>query len=254
MLPSEFQEVQGYPNLKRLLEAQVDMQFVDLRALFRLPLSDIEGGCNFAASAVLFNIIAGSSVCFYEPSVAALNDRRARGKRFKEVLEKFYPWGGEPISKDLCVLILYDSARNPLTHSLGLEAPPMDSIGKQFVLKKWPLGQTEILELEDSPQRPDWAGATITSKQMLAYGTEEVVISVPSLYWGVHRMLHSLFSDRNHATKADNLAKEFSLQWDKYVSEKLRLQEEINIGRICDTCGSELISTDGGQSFECPQC
>ena len=148
MLPSEFPEVQGYPSLKRLLEAQVNMQFGDLRTML------LGGGCNFAAAAVIFNIIAGSSVCFYKPSKQALTNRKARGDRFKEVLEKFYPWQGEPMPKHQCVSEIWDSARNPLAHSLGLDAPPEGSMGKQVVLVKWLLTEAHVRELEDSPSRP----------------------------------------------------------------------------------------------------
>jgi hypothetical protein len=67
-----------------MLQGQVDMQFSDLRTLLRLPQAGLESGCNFTAAAILFNLIAGSSVFFYDPSEDSLRDRQARGKRFKE--------------------------------------------------------------------------------------------------------------------------------------------------------------------------
>ena len=127
MLPSEFPEVKGYPNLKQLLEAQVDMQFGDLKTLLLI------GGCNFAAAAVLFNLIAGSSVCFYDPSEEALFERSDRGERFKGVLNDFYPWQEEQLPKDQFWCALWVSAQNTLAHSLGLDTPPKDSTGKQVV-------------------------------------------------------------------------------------------------------------------------
>ena len=45
MLPSEFPEVQSRAGLKRLLSEHIDMQFVDVRTMLRLPLADIAGGC-----------------------------------------------------------------------------------------------------------------------------------------------------------------------------------------------------------------
>lgn len=254
MLPSEFPEVQVYPNLKRLLEAQVDMQFVDLRTLLRLPQEGLVGGCNFTAAAVLFNLIAGSSVCFYDPSEQALIDRSARGTRFKEVLEEFYPWQGEPVPKDDFISALYKSARNPLAHSLGLDVPPKGSIGKQVVLMKSPLTEEQVYELEESKVRPSWTPTTIVHQEHIAYGSTELAISVPSLYWGVHRMLHALFADSSHAAKADSLAKIFSPQWDKCISESVHCNDTIMIQRQCSTCGVELISTNGGQTYGCPQC
>ena len=79
MLPSEYPEVQAYPNLKQLLTVQVDMQFKDLRTLLELPKTEGQGGCNLTAAGVLFNVIAGSSVCFYEASAEALTRRGDRG-------------------------------------------------------------------------------------------------------------------------------------------------------------------------------
>ncbi|MGH7800245.1 MAG: hypothetical protein ACREOW_06380 [Thermodesulfobacteriota bacterium] len=256
MLPSEFPEVQCYPSLKRLLEAQVDMQFIDLQTLLRLPQEGLKGGCNFTAATVLFNIIAGSSVCFYGTSEEALCNQGDRGQRFKAILELFYPWQGEPILKDDFIYALYKSARNPLTHSLGLDAPPNDStIGKQITLIKWPLTEEQISELEVSSTRPVWAPPTIVHKKTLAYGSIELAISVPTLYWGVHRMLHALFADSTHAAKADALAKTFSPQWDKYVSESVHVNDVVEIvERRCGRCGVDLVSIDGGQTFNCPQC
>ena len=227
MLPSRYPEVQGYPNLQRLLQAQVDMQFVDLRILLRLPVQQagFEAGCNFACAAVLFNVIAGASVCFYEASENALADHRDRGKRFEEALEKFYPWLGEPFSKDQCVSTLYKSARNPLAHSLGLDTAPQGSTGKQIALMKGPLTRDQIREIEEASIRPSWMLPTIVHLQALAYGSIELAISVPTLSWGVHRMLHALFADSGQATNADALAKAFGPQWNKYTTDEGHLSE-----------------------------
>jgi len=47
-------------------------------------------------------------------------------------------------------------------------------------------------------------------------GADEVTISVPGLYWGLHRMLHSMFGDAAEAAKADALAKKFGPLRDKF--------------------------------------
>src|SRR5437773_9677467 len=99
MLPSEFPEVHGRTGLKRLLFEHVDMQFDDIRTMLRLPMADLTGGCNFAATAVLFNIISGCSVCFYHASEEALTAVGQAGRRFRGLLEEFYPWVGESLSK-----------------------------------------------------------------------------------------------------------------------------------------------------------
>ena len=93
MLPSECPEVQSRNDLKRLLAEHVDMQFaVDVRTMLRLPTASLAGGCNFAAAAFIFNIIAGSSVCFYKTSDKAFMAKGDRGERFKKLLEDFMPF------------------------------------------------------------------------------------------------------------------------------------------------------------------
>ena len=79
-----------------MLEAQVDMVFADLRTLLRLPIHDLTG-CNLTAGAMLFNLIAGSSVCFFEASKAGLKNGRDRGRRFCTLINDFFPREGEKL-------------------------------------------------------------------------------------------------------------------------------------------------------------
>ena len=222
MLPSEIPEVQEYYYLKRLLQAQVDMQFMDLRSMLLLPRKEIglEGGCNLAATAILFNIIAGFSVCLFESGEDALRNRGDRSRRFREIIRQYYPWENEPVEKNQFVNILYDSARNPLTHSLGLDTPPSQTIGKQVVLQKYALTMPQILELEDSQKRPAWLAPTLIGVHELAHGSVEVVISVPTLYWGVNRMIRNLFSNPVNNVAANSFSEAFSPQWDKYMKDE----------------------------------
>src|ERR1700738_2018276 len=185
MLPSEFQEVRGYRSLQRMFEAQLDMQFADMRTLLRLPREDADAGCNFAAAAMLFNLIAGASVVLYNARVSAVTQANDRGKRFKDVLEAFYPWEGEPLQPRAGADALYKLARNPLAHTLGLDSPDPGRV--TVLLKKSPLSLEEIEELENSISRPGWAGSTI-EQSVLSDGTAQTIISIPMLYWGVHRM------------------------------------------------------------------
>jgi len=66
------------------------MQFNDVRAMMRLPLPavGIEAGCDFATAMTLCNLISEISVVLYTPR----NPKAGRGKRFKKLLEEFYPW------------------------------------------------------------------------------------------------------------------------------------------------------------------
>jgi hypothetical protein len=75
------------------------MQIEDVRVLLRMPKAGYPAGCNFAAVAVIFNLIAGVSVCFYDASPKALTNGD-RGKRFKNVLIDFFPWPSDIAPKD----------------------------------------------------------------------------------------------------------------------------------------------------------
>ena len=130
------------------------------------------------------------------------------GARFKGLLADFYPWQGEPVATATAIDILYDAARNPLAHSLGLEAPPpAGHIAREIPLAKRPLSGVEITQLEDEAVKPAWAGPTVAQGKA-ASGADSFKISVPALYWGVHRML----------------------MWDKYVAVG-------EVMTVSDACG-----------------
>jgi hypothetical protein len=219
MYPSAYPEVHKYSHLRRLLQAHVDMQFEDVRTLLMLPRGKtLPGGCNFAAATMLFNIIAGSSVALYNTSEQALAITGDRGKRFRSLLSDFYPWDGEKVPKSDFASILYDLARNPLSHSLGLDPPPSTKSAFQTVeIVKWPLTRARILKLEESVRRPKWALATIADTSDLIGGGKKYALSIPALYWGVHGMLRSLFADTSHAVKAEALAEKYEVEWTWHI-------------------------------------
>src|ERR1700733_6211169 len=131
MFPSQFPEVQSYPNLRRVLHDNIDMQFGDLRTMLKLPKKwyGLDAGLNFTASAILFNVIGGTSVCFYNAGLANLTNYGDRGDRFKHLLRDFYPWlGDEMYPAQQCIDLLYKEARNPLTHSFGLGSPTANDL------------------------------------------------------------------------------------------------------------------------------
>ena len=181
---------------------------------------------------VLCSLISGSSVCFYKASAKSLTGKVRSGQRFKDVLEAFYPWPEEPqTNKTDCAEALYTYTRNPLVHRMGLGAVPPSPTDKVAVLKKWPLSEGEIRQLEDSTDRPAWALSTIAFETTLADGTREFVISVPALYRGVHRMLHALFGDPKQATAADDLAKQLSPYWDKRATDSARGTDTLEVSK-----------------------
>lgn len=90
MLPSQYPEVQAYPNLKNLLDKVVDMQFADLRDLMRLPAYGIKTGMNLTAAARLFDTISGCSICFYNTSPDKLS-KGILGQAIQRAPEQFLP-------------------------------------------------------------------------------------------------------------------------------------------------------------------
>lgn len=213
--PSEYPDAQKYPHLKQLLRNHLDMQFEDVRTLLMLPRSKtLRGGCNFAAAAVLFNIIAGSSIALYDTSEEVLTKKGIAGKRFKRLLEDFYPWVGEVLSKREFATTLWELARNPLAHTLGLDKlPSVASPYKTVELVKWPLTLARILMLEESAKRPEWTLPTIAAVSELISGGKKYALSIPALYWGIHQMLRALLASPTHALKAEDLAKKYKLEW-----------------------------------------
>lgn len=197
VLPSAFPELAGprHPSLRRLCREHFDMQIQDVRVLLRMPKAGFPAGCNFAVAAVLFNLIAGASVCFYDTSPKALATSGDRGKRFKDMLIAFFPWP-TGISAVDGADVFYYYARNPLAHALGLDVPQAPDIG----MSKAPLSERQILELEDSSTLPVWAPPALRRQG------NDYEIGAAGLYWGYHRVLHLLFADPMHSAGAETLA------------------------------------------------
>jgi hypothetical protein len=200
VLPSEFSEVRGVDSisLRRMFREHLDMQFVDVRVLLRLPKSGLPAGGNFATAAVLFNLLSGFSVCLYNAGPASITERGTSAKRFKGMLRSYFPWNDLSVRPKTGADVLYQFARNPLAHALGLdvENAPDIAIGKA------PLSERRILELEDSVTRPAWAPTALSAHQA---GYE---IGIAGLYWGLHRLLHGLLRDPAQRQGAEALARE----------------------------------------------
>ena len=201
MLPSQFPEVQGYPHLKQLLADHIDMQFEDVRVLLRLPEPGSHIGGNFATAALLFNIISGASVAFYKTSMKAVKGKAGgSGDRFRRVLSDHFPMKDIALPEAVVLKVFYNYSRNPLAHSLGLGGPTSVQV---FIAKK-ALSQKRILELEDSSTLPQWSREALFDAGIQPEPSYRIGIS--GLYWGVHRMLHSVFADAGEARAADSVA------------------------------------------------
>ena len=110
----------------KLIRDQLEPQLADVHAMLRLPIvgdPGLQGGCNLSATQVLLSVVSGVSVTVHDPS--ALTRREDRGKLFREVLEKHYPWNeeqhvpGARLGADAAA-DLYSLFRNPLAHTLGV--------------------------------------------------------------------------------------------------------------------------------------
>ena len=206
MRAPELIDKKAYPSVWKFMAEFVEMQFADLRVMLQEPRDPmgLGPGCNFAAAAVLLNLISGFSVCLYNASLEVLSDPRRRGERFRKLLECYYPWDGEQYSPAKGSNWLWRGARNPLVHSLGVQISPTN---EWTVIAKKPLSSSDISNLESSSKRPVWLGDLgFTIFQIPAPPfAKKVFLSVPCLYWGVWRMSEKLCKDSDQMKKADKL-------------------------------------------------
>jgi hypothetical protein len=174
----------------------LDMQIEDLRVLLRLPTSRLPAGCNFTAAAMIFNLIAGASVCLYGANARTLKKPPPAGAQFRGILEHYYPWAAEPAAAKTGARVIYKYSRNPLAHNLGL-APANEP---DIEIAKSRLSPRRIAALEDSQTRPSWAAPALTP-----HG-RDYVLDVAGLYWGTHRMLQAVLADDVQRRGAERLA------------------------------------------------
>ena len=211
VLPSQYPEVVPYPLLRRLLQAQADMLFGDLRTLLCLPgeADGLDAGCNLTAAVLAVNIAAGASVLFWDSSIEALEKRGDRKRRFDELMGAMYPWGDDDaVNAELGAKLLYDYARSPLTHTLGIGKtrrlfPGISGDEREVWLSKPQKGLDAAVadEVLSSRERPVWLDPTVRS------GPDGYTVSVVTLAWGVHRMLRNLFANEEQAKGAEATAR-----------------------------------------------
>lgn len=190
MLPSHLSEFGNYPTVLNFVTNHLDMQFDDARSIMKLPLTKIgiTGGCNFAAAAVLCNLISGISVVLYTPK----KKKMGSGDKFKSLLEDFYPWEpGE--KKEEKAKVIYDLVRNPLAHSLAV----LKKGSFKVLFKKAPLTEAKLQEIEKSNVRPNWVPQAVTSDP------KGHLVSVGGLYWGVFNLVRRLAQDTKQMQKAE---------------------------------------------------
>ena len=155
MLLHEIPELRNYPNVSSSVENHLSMQFADVRSMLRLPLPEqgIDGteygGCNFAVTAVLCNLISGISVTIFMPSNLGGGERIESGETYRQLIENFYPWALTEDRQET-VRVLYDIIRNPFAHSLGVHEQSDYIVNVQ----KSPLTSEQIEDLERAQTQP----------------------------------------------------------------------------------------------------
>lgn len=186
MNPSRFLQLKQYPAVRKLLRTLVDMQFNDIRVMLLHPLCSREGGCNFSATSFICNIVSGISAILFKP------DKGIGKDRFKELMEKYYPWD-EDIDPKKGTKIIWN-ARNPITHRLGILVPRR---GESSVrISKEPLTIRQIKKLENLSKASNIK--TIIQERDNVYS-----INVIGLYRGLHKMLKNLFEDKVEMQKTN---------------------------------------------------
>ena len=204
-----------YPLLHMQLEhGKLRNNLADIRCLLKLPQKRLPAGCNYTAASSLFNLIGGISICFFDASLQKFNSNSGRGKALRNLLSCYYPWQEEPlsISKQQAIDTLYDSVLNPLTHSLGLYRA---SERNRIYIAKSKLTTKQIAKLENPILRPRHLPPTISDKPPAQYRlfSVELVLNIPSLYWGVNRLLYLLLSDTSQSQQSEQFFRDLSSEY-----------------------------------------
>lgn len=186
------------PQLEKIVSEQLDPLLSDVHAMLRLPIKSehgLEASCHLSATLVLLEVVGGVSVELYDDPSFSRSDR---GKRFKQTLEKHFPWDHErhlpcAMIKGPAAKLLYDAFRNPLAHQLGTyDGPYLGNIK----VAKGPLSHQQIEAIEKSETRPkDWS-PTLATDAKTKEGCTKTVLTVKCLYWGVRRMIWNFLEER----------------------------------------------------------
>jgi hypothetical protein len=193
-------------RLRSELDQRVRLYMHDVRAMLMLPAPacGISAGCNFAAAAVLLNVLSGlSRLLMPSPSNS--------GDAFNEFVDRWYPWNCEPehkwIETQTRTRVLYESFRNGLAHDL-MNSVKQDKrygwalrqSGRRRGIKKPSVDAASLTVLDDVCHRPTWLGPTLGNIDTYnADGTvgqrDVIALDVHALYWGIRRMLYDWSDD-----------------------------------------------------------
>jgi len=217
-----------YPLLQMQLERGfLRDQLSEIRCLLKLPQKRLPSGCNCAAASLLFNLISGISVCFFDASLEKFNSDRGRGQALSHLLKRYYPWNEEPleIPQDRAINALYKSLRNPLTHCLGIYKA---SVPDRIYISKIRLTSIQIARLESPLRRPKSLPPTLSDMvplRLLKVGVS-LILAIPSLYWGVNRLLYKLLNDASQSDRTEQFFRDLSSQYHATFSASLGLAKD----------------------------
>lgn len=190
------------PTTVRGLIKKLESHYLcDVHSMLRLPIPNyrVMAGCNFAAAQVLMSAIGGVSTTLYSHS-------GEKGKRFKDLLVRYYPWSLEPsnvVTPEQAADVIYSVFRNPLTHDLGLDiekkakTPSVKIMRRATKNKTRGLPEKEIEALENTAIRPNISSTVIVRP-------DATVLFVEALYWGVRKMIEDLLADKTRMQSADS--------------------------------------------------
>ena len=192
----------GAPRpIRDFVADRIDMQFEDVHAMMRLPLTGDDGlraGCNFACLTTLCVLIAGTSTIFYS---RIGND----GERFCRLLVRYDPWRLQPkggLPRTPAADVLWREYRSPLSHSLGVFTKQLHPkknkrkrkrvvLSTELTITKAGLSEAMLAALENpAGPPPSWLRPLV-----LQYRPGSRDVSPATLYWGTLRLFEKLLAD-----------------------------------------------------------
>lgn len=186
-------------SIRDFIAKHIDMQFADVHAMLRLPLTDdgLEAGCNFACVSTLCGLIAGASTIFYSQT-------GCNGDRFKGVLNAYYPWRMQPdggVSQAEAVAALYSDYRNPLAHAWAVSTKEVGKHPNKRVIvdpSSTVLGVVKQALTEEALaalERPTGPAPSWLTPAVVRNAAGGLDLYPHSLYWGTRRMVEKLTRD-----------------------------------------------------------
>ena len=191
--------------IRKGVEPQLqDVHWMLATAIGRPSASEPPRQLQLPIALVLLATVDGVSTQLFHPE-----EKMHTGKRFKECLNRYFPWDIDPptgVLSEEAAKILYETFRNPLVHVLGLHRSraPAVQIGQRFPGSDDAEARVERLErLRVKP----------ASEPCLVVTRDKRILWLDPFYWGVRILVERWSCDKVQVCHAD---KKFS----KPVSER----------------------------------